>query len=327
MTLPQTTATLRDIAALIERGRRIMVFTHIAPDGDAIGSLLGLGHLLRSRGKEVALIEADTIPPELQGLPGAAAISNTLPDGAWDLVIALDASDAPRLGPVFNAEAFDGTPVVVVDHHVTNLQFGAYNWVDSRAAATSQIIVHLADAWGVPINTDAAICLLTGLVTDTRGFRTSNVTVDVMTTAIRLMERGANLAVITERTLDYKPLASIRLWGPALADVHLEGSIVWTHVTQAMRAQTGAANGHDGGLVSFLLSAPEASIAAVFTEKADGRIDVGMRSRPGFDVAAVALSLGGGGHPQAAGCTVDGPLPAAEERVLAALREVKHSEG
>lgn len=320
-------STLTEIAAILERSCRVLVFTHIAPDGDAIGSLLGFGHLLAARGKLVSLVEADPIPAELQSLPGAAQIVAAPPAGPWDAVVALDASDTPRLGPVFDPGGFGNTPIVVIDHHITNLQFGTYNWVDPSAAATAQIVVHLADAWGIPIGEDAAVCLLTGLVTDTRGFRTSNVTVDVLGTAMRLMQSGANLAAIAAQTLDYKPLASIRLWGPVLADVRLDGDIIWTHVTLAMRRETGAENERDSGLVSFLLSAPEANISAVFTEKPDGRVEVGLRSRPGFDVASVALSLGGGGHPQASGCTIDGPLPAAEERVLALLRQVKRAEG
>lgn len=320
-------ATLNEIAAVLTRSRRILAFTHIAPDGDAIGSLLGFGHLLSSLGKEVSLVDADPIPAELQSLPGAAQILTQRPTGPWDAIVALDASDTPRLGPVFDPTAFADAPIIVIDHHVTNLQFGSHNWVDPNAAATAQIIVHLADAWGVPLSQEAAVCLLTGLVTDTRGFRTSNVTIDVLATAMRLMQSGANLAAIAERTLDYKPLASIRLWGPVLAEVRLDHEVIWTHVTLEMRSQAGAEGERDSGLVSFLLSAPEANISAVFTEKPDGRVEVGLRSRPGFDVAAVALSLGGGGHPQASGCTIAGPLPAAEERVLAALREVKRAEG
>ncbi len=310
---------LSEIAEILAASQRILVLTHIAPDGDAIGSLLGLGWLLREQGKQVALVDADPVPPELRYLPGVEAIGSMPPPWSWDAVVALDASDTPRLGPAYQPQTFDGAPVIAIDHHVTNLYFARYNWVDPSAAATAQIIVHLADAWGVPISTPAAVCLLTGLVTDTRGFRTSNVTVDVMATAMRLMESGANLADISERTLNYKPFASIRLWGPALDQVQLRGQVIWTRVTHGMRARVGAPDGSDSGLVSFLLSAPEAHIAAVFTEKPDGRIEVSLRAKPGYKVSDVALKLGGGGHPLAAGCTVDGPLAAAEERVLPML--------
>jgi phosphoesterase RecJ-like protein len=269
------------------------------------------------------------MPPELAFLPGADQILTTPPAGPWDLIVAMDSSDIRRLGQAIPAGLPTCAPILNLDHHITNMRFGAFNWVDPSAAATAQIVVNLVDALqaampSAPVHLppEAATCLLTGLVTDTRGFRTSNVTLDVMNTAMRLMERGADLAAIAERTLDYRPLGVIRLWGPALDAVQVDGLVIWTRVTQAMRARVGAPNGSDGGLVSFLLNAPEASISAVFSEKTDGRVEVSLRARPGYDVSGVALALGGGGHPQASGCTVDGPLSEAEARVLAALRQV-----
>jgi bifunctional oligoribonuclease and PAP phosphatase NrnA len=319
--------SLSEIAGVLAASRRILMFTHVSPDGDAIGSLLGLGWLLREQGKDVTMVDADPVPPELLFLPGVERIANQPPEGPWDVIVALDASDIPRLGSPFQPARLNGAPLITIDHHVTNLRFGAYNWVDPSAAATAQIIVHLADAWGIPITKPAAICLLAGLVTDTRGFRTSNVTIDVLATAMRLMESGADLAEISERTLNYKPLAAIRLWGPALEQLQVRGPVIWTHVTRAMREQVQAPDGSDSGLVSFLLEAPEASIAAVFTEKPNGRVEVSLRARPGLNIADVALALGGGGHPQAAGCSVDGPLAEAEVRIIPLLLAVLEPEG
>jgi bifunctional oligoribonuclease and PAP phosphatase NrnA len=322
----QTTA-LDEIIAILDHGHRILVLTHIAPDGDAIGSLLGMGWLLRQHGKSATLVEQDTVPPEFRNLPGADEIRPEPPEQPWDAVVCLDASDPARLGMAFRPAAYGKAPVVVIDHHVTNLNFGRVNYVDPSAAATAQLIVRMADAWGWPISREAAECLLTGLVTDTRGFRTSNVTVDVMATGLKLMEAGANLADIAQRTLNYKPLAVIKLWGPALEHVQAQDGVVWTQITQEMRRQVEAPNGNEGGLVSLLLEAPEANVSAVFAEKPDGRVEIGLRARPRFDVARVALSLGGGGHPQAAGCTIDGPLTQAEERVLPLLADAARSEG
>ncbi len=323
--------TLNEIAATLRPARRTLMICHIAPDGDAIGSLLGMGWLLRElplpAGRSVApadertlaMVCDDGVPAPFGFLPGAGDVLTDAPPGPWDVVVSLDASDPARLGRAFRPQEYGQAPLIVIDHHVTNVMFGTLNWVDTRAAATAQVLVDLAGALDVTLNPAAATCLLTGLVTDTRGFRTSNTTLEVMQTATRLIEAGADLADITERSLNYRPYSVIRLWGPALGRVHLQQHVIWTSITQDMRAATNAPDSGDAGLVSHLIDAPEANVAAVFSEKPDGKIEVGFRSKPGYDVSSLALSLGGGGHPQASGCTLAGPLAEAEARVLPLL--------
>jgi phosphoesterase RecJ-like protein len=262
------------------------------------------------------------VPAQFQWLPGAADIVANPGIGPWDAVVGLDASDALRLGDAFRPREYGTTPTIVIDHHVTNLRFGTLNYVDAEAVATSQIVVDLAGALGAPIRREAATCLLTGLVTDTLGFRTSNVTPSVMTVAMRLMEAGASLAEVAERMLNHKPLSTLRLWGLALADLEIQGRVVWAEITQQMRRQVDAAANGDGGLVSQLINAPEAVVAAVFSETPEGKVEIGFRAKAGYDISQVALSLGGGGHPQASGCTVAGPLDAAKRRVLPLLFQV-----
>jgi phosphoesterase RecJ-like protein len=269
--------------------------------------------------RTVTLALADPAPPEFRFLPGAEEIVTDPPRAPWDAVVVLDSSDALRPGKPFRPAEYGNAAVIVMDHHVTNRYFGMLNYVDTTAAATSQIVVDLADAMGVPIRREAATCLLTGLVTDTLSFRTNNVTARVMATALRLMEAGANLTEITEHTLNHKPLSTMRMWGLALSEMRLQDQVLWTHITQAMRGQVGASEQGDGGLVSFLINAPEARVAAVFSETSEGKVEIGFRARPGYDVSQIALDLGGGGHPQASGCTITGPLDAAEARVLPML--------
>lgn len=320
-------STLTEIAGLLRGSRRVLALSHVAPDGDAIGSLLGFGWILAAAWREAgdatdrAFVAAcaDPVPAQFRWLPGSQEIVSEVPAGPWDVVVALDASDAPRLGRVFRPADYGSAALVVLDHHITNLQFGTLNYVDTAAVATAQIVVDLADALAVPIGPEAATCLLTGLVTDTLGFRTANVTPAVLAVAMRLMEAGASLSEVTGRTLNYRPFSVLRLWGLALADVRLEHGVAWAAITHAMRQQVAAPPNGDGGLVSQLINAPEAAIAAVFVEKPDGQIEIGFRSRPGYDVSQVALSLGGGGHPQASGCTIPGPLEDAQRRVLPML--------
>jgi bifunctional oligoribonuclease and PAP phosphatase NrnA len=317
-------STLTEIADLLRPSGRVLAISHVAPDGDAIGSLLGFGWVLRSANPDgfaqsagrLTLACADPVPAQYQWLPGASEIISAPAAGPWDVVVGLDASDGARLGSPFGSACRGPAPVVIIDHHITNLRFGTLNHVDPAAVATSQIVVDLADALGAPIGREAATCLLTGLVTDTLGFRTSNVTPQVMAVAMRLMEAGASLAEVTERTLNHKPLSTLRLWGQALINLQINGRVVWATITRQMRDQVDAPNNGDGGLVSQLINAPEAVIAAVFSETAEGQIEIGFRAKSGYDVSQIALSLGGGGHPQASGCTIAGPLAAAEARVL-----------
>jgi bifunctional oligoribonuclease and PAP phosphatase NrnA len=294
---------------------------HIHPDGDAIGSLLALGWLLKELPDVPAatLACADPVPPALAFLPGAGEIVSDPPVAGWDVVISLDASDPARLGAAYQPQTYGDAPVIVLDHHITNLYFGTLNYVDVQAAASAQVVVDLADALGLPISPEAALCLQTGLITDTLAFRTSNVDARVLATAARLASLGAAIAPLVQRTLVDQPLAIMRLWGPALSRLHYADGVLWTEITREMRAAAGLTDDGDGKLVSHLISASEARVAAVFNELADGTVEVDLRARPGHNVASVALSLGGGGHPAASGCTLPGTLGEVEGHVLPLL--------
>ncbi|MFC2030836.1 bifunctional oligoribonuclease/PAP phosphatase NrnA [Chloroflexota bacterium] len=298
---------------------RVLLITHVTPDGDAIGSLLGLGRLLESQGKQVTLACEDSVPDTYSWLPGSGQIVRQS-NGTYDLLIGLDCSDERRLGTVYRPE-LHGIPLVNIDHHVTNTNFGTVNWVESGSVATAQMVLTLAETLGWEIGEPVAVCLLTGMVTDTRSFRTSNVDAASMSAALRLMEAGAALPEITRLTLGHRPLASLRLWGQAIDGLQLEDGILWTDITRPMRKRWGLSDNGAAGLTNLLTSVREAHVVVVFSERADGTIDVGMRSAPGTDVAQVALKLGGGGHPQASGCTLEGELSEVRSHVLAEVRK------
>ncbi len=306
------------IIELIESARRILLVTHVAPDGDAFGSLLGLAWLLRAQGKEVTPFCEDAVPEVYAWLPGSAEIVRQ-PSGLHDLVISLDCSDERRMGELLR-EGLTGLPLVNIDHHVTNTSFGTVNWVEPSGVSTTQMILELADSQSWQVSQPAAVCLLCGLVTDTRSFRTYNVDAAAVQAALRLMEAGASLNEVTLRVLDRRPLASVRLWGQAIDRLQLEGEILWTEVTREMRQRWALDENGDSGLANFLSGVRESKVVVVFTERNNGTIDVGMRSQPGYDVAEVAYRLGGGGHPQAAGCTLEGDVAEIRDRVLAELR-------
>ena len=318
----------------LSAGADILCVSHVAPDGDAVGSLLGMGWILRQLGKQPVLALQDPVPVEHRILPGASDIITA--DSAqfkaavrqhrFDVIVCLDASSSDRMGSTYNPAVHEKSTLVVIDHHITNTRFGDIDWVAPDCAATCQMLVYLADALQIPLEGELAECLLTGLVTDTLAFRTSNTTSDVLGAAMRLMQGGADLSAVTQRTVNRRPYSVIKLWGMALSDVHLEEGVIWSAVTLQDAKQAGA---NDISLSGFLVTADEADISAVFTEKCGSEgvpvFECSFRAKPGFDVSAVAFSLGGGGHPAASGCTVPGPLPDVIDRVIPALKTARCS--
>jgi phosphoesterase RecJ-like protein len=304
----------------IDEAQNILVICHIAPDGDAIGSLLGLGWALREKGKKHALACADSVPSTFTYLPGIEAIVRQSRVD-HDLIVTLDCSDMRRLGTACSEQLLRTAPIINIDHHVTNSNFGIVNWVDPLSASTAEMVTELIERLNVPFSPQIATCLLNGIVADTRGFRTPNTTVRTMQIATELMAAGAPLTQITEHIFNKRSFASMRLWARVIGEVRLlDGGIIWGEISQAMRRECQASEDDEGGLANFLISADEAKVAVILTERENDLIDVGLRATPGLDVANVAVRLGGGGHPLAAGCTIQGSLAAVKEQVLAELR-------
>ncbi|HSJ54377.1 MAG TPA: bifunctional oligoribonuclease/PAP phosphatase NrnA [Anaerolineae bacterium] len=307
---------LQAINDRLRAAQQILVVAHVDPDGDAIGSLLGLGGLLGAQGKAATLACRDPVPTAYRFLPGSERVVRQV-SARPDLVVSVDCSDRGRMGETF--AALEGVPLVNIDHHVTNTMFGDVNWVEPSCASTTQMILDLAEGLGWPISPAVADCLLCGLVTDTRSFRTANVDGETIGAAQRLLAAGASLSRVARQALDLRPLASVRLWGDAVNALQLRDGILWTRVTRAMRKRWSVGDRDTSGLSNFLSGVREARIVAVFSEGDDGDVDVSLRAQPGLDVAQVAFRLGGGGHPLAAGLTLKGALDEVEQRVLAEL--------
>jgi phosphoesterase RecJ-like protein len=322
----------------IQGARHILCISHVKPDGDAVGSLLGAGWLLRRLGKTPTLALQDGVPDEHRVLPGADMIlSADLPAYAtevvnrtFDLVICLDASSPDRMGTAYNPALHSAVPLLVIDHHVTNTRFGDLNWVAPDCAATCQMVAYLADALAVALAGELAECLLTGLVTDTLCFRTSNTDAEVLETAMRLMRGGANLAAITQQTVNRRPFSLIKLWSLILPTIHLEAGVIWATADQTLFDLAGHPM-TDISLSSFLVTADEADMSAVLVEKTDETssapaVECSFRAKPGFDVAQLAFAFGGGGHPPASGCTLPGTLAEIEALVIPALQAARRTQ-
>ena len=174
---------------------------------------------------------------------------------------------------------------------------------------------------GLNISTDLAMCLLTGVVTDTLGFRTVGVKAKTLRIASELVEAGADLPLINMQGLSRHPFSTAQLWQIGLNHMRLEEGLIWTKINNTQREAIGYHNTSTGGLVNFMGNVNQAAISAVLLEMGDGTVRVGFRCNPPYSVSELALNLGGGGHPLAAGCSLDGPLDKAEALVVAMAKE------
>ncbi len=308
-------------SALLNNAQHIIVVTHTQPDGDAFGSLLGLGSALATSGKSVTLAVEDGLTDRFRFLPNAHWVRPNLEGVTGDLVIILDCSDERRPGKLMTAIKALNVPTINLDHHRTNTLFGTANLVDAAWVSTTEGILVWLDRLGIALTVDVAQCLLCGLVTDTLCFRTDSVKADTLGKAQRLVDAGANLNYLVQKTLSTVQTGVIRLWSQVMPTVQLEDHVIWVTVTLAARQAANAPDHGDGDLVGLLLQAEDAYIAAIFRELQDGKTDISFRAVPGFDVASVAMRLGGGGHTLAAGATLEGTPSEVEGRVIAALKE------
>lgn len=316
MTFDNSASAHAEIRQKIAQAGHVAVIAHIRPDGDAVGSTLGLVQALREAGKQATPVLLDGVPANLRHLPGANQVVRELPANL-DLVIVVDSSDLQRTGGVLG----ERVPDINIDHHITNTRFAHTNLVVGSAVATCAILAASLEQWGLPITRPAAEALLTGIVTDTIGFRTSNVTPDALRLAAGLMETGANLPEIYQRALVNKSFEAARYWGQGLAKLVREDGLVWTTLSLTDRQAAQYPGNDDADLVN-ILSSVETQVALIFVEQKNEHVKVSWRARPGYDVSKIALQFGGGGHAAAAGADIPGSLNHVQQEVLAATRSM-----
>ncbi|MEW5870260.1 MAG: DHH family phosphoesterase [Chloroflexota bacterium] len=309
-------AEFQPAVPLFQSAQRVLLASHIRPDGDAIGSLVGMGLALQEAGKQVQMVLADGVPSKLRFLPGSEQVRTRVKD-AFDLFCVLDCSDMERVGEIVPA----GTvPDVNIDHHRTNLNFARLNLVDVQAVSTTELVYGLLQALGWEPSLDVYSALLTGLITDTIGFRTSNMTAAALRLAAELVDAGADLPGLYQKALGSRSFQAARFWGAGLSGLQLEDRLVWTTLTLADRQAANYNGRDDADLVNLLSSIENADIAIIFVEQPDGRVKVSWRAQPGFDVSELALKFGGGGHAAAAGADIKGSLEEVQGLILAATR-------
>ena len=305
-----------EAARLIRQARRIAVLAHVNPDADAIGSIIGLTRGLQMLDKEVITALSDPVPDYARFLLGSEAITSTLPGGTFDLFIFSDSAGIDRVGDLYHADPsrFERAPVVNIDHHRTNPRFGTVNYVDPAASSTSELTYRLLRALPAPIDAATSTALLFGIVGDTGSFRNGATTPGSLHAAAELLQLGADSQLIAFQLFERKTFGAARLWGRVLSTIELDPRrrLVIACVSQALLVEEGATVDETEGIVEYLRGIIEADLVMLLKENEDGTIRVSMRSRPRVDVSAIAALLGGGGHRQAAGCTVPGPFSAAQ---------------
>ncbi len=302
----------KDIRDRFQNAQKVLVVSHIRPDGDAVGSLLAVGLGLIAIGKQVQMVLEDGVPASFRHLEGAKLISKKA-EGEVDLLISVDCSDLKRLGSIIKSYR---NPDINIDHHVTNLLFGQLNLVLPEAVATSEIISEHLNDWGLPYSTDIANALMAGIIADTLGFRTSNMSPKALRHAADLMERGADLPEQYNRALLRRPFFAARYWGAGLSSLQRKDRLVWGSLRLTDRISSGYSGNDDADLINVISAIDDFDISMIFVEQQNGTVKVSWRSIPGVDVSQIALQFGGGGHPAAAGADIPGTFEEIQPIVL-----------
>jgi phosphoesterase RecJ-like protein len=305
------------ILAAIDAAESVLVSSHARPDGDAIGSMLACGMMLEQMGKQAKLVLSDRVPLLYRWMPCVEIIERTERiEGHYDLVILLECDGLERS----RLPGLEGRRIINIDHHTSGRPFGAINWIEPDASAVAQMVFDLAVAAGARVTPEMATCLYTAVMTDTGSFCYGGTDARTLRLATELVDLGAAPAQIARRVYFTNPLSKMVLLGAALRTLRRDGRIAWLWVTQQDMQSSEAVEEDCEGIVNYAISIAGVDAAVLLRELPDHQVRLSMRSKGGVDVAAVAESFGGGGHANASGCTLAGPLLVATEKIVAHLR-------
>src|SRR5437762_432647 len=318
---------LSQVVELIESKRRFAITSHIRPDGDSLGSSLGLYWLLRALDKEAEVIMRDAVPHAYQKLSGTEAVRVTpRVDRQYDAVFVIECSDITRPGLIDLERQF----VVNIDHHSTTALFGDINWIDSTASAVGEMIYNLCKALGVRVTREIAECVYTALITDTGSFHYSNTTERTFKIASELIRTGVKPAKTAEAIFGSYQWPKIELLSQVLSTAKRDetGHVAWMWQTMQMQEQTRASDEDADGFVNYPLAVGEVEATALVKECSPGVYRTSLRSKGEVNVAKIAEQFGGGGHRNAAGCTLKGSWDEVERQVVPLMQDaVKRANG
>lgn len=317
---------MRAVLEAIDHGRRFLLAAHARPDGDAVGSILACGMMLRQLGKHVDMVSRDVVPLIYRSLPGVEAIRQVeRVEGHYDTVILLECDGLERTG----LAGLEGRFIINIDHHFSGKAFGNVNWIENGACAVAAMVYKLATAAGVTVTPEMASCLYTAVLTDTGSFCYAGTDAHTFEIAADLVRHGADPVCIAQHTYFSNPTSKMRLLGAALSNLRRQGRLAWMWITYEDVLLASAAEEDCEGLVNYAIGIAGVEAAVFMRELSNHRVRLSLRSKGAINVARVAEQFGGGGHSHASGCTLDGPLPVATDCILKALRDciqLAHSE-
>lgn len=311
---------LSQVVELIESKNSFGITSHVRPDGDSLGSSLGLYWLLLALEKDVEVIMRDAAPHSYRQLPGAGSIRVTPGvDRPYDAVFVIECSDIDRPGLIDLEKQF----VVNIDHHSTTELFGTVNWIDPTASAVGEMVYNLCKATGVRVTKEIAECVYTALITDTGSFHYSNTTERTFKIASELVRMGVRPAKTAEAIFGSYQWPKIELLGQVLATAKRDesGHVAWMCQTIEMQSLARASDDDADGFVNYPLTVSEVEATALFKECSPGVYRTSLRSKGDVNVAKVAEQFGGGGHRNAAGCTLTGELNEIEQKLVPLLQD------
>jgi phosphoesterase RecJ-like protein len=310
------------ILATFRSQSRFLLTSHARPDGDAIGSVLALAEILDQLGCRTDVVFADPVPdiyrtlPNLHRIHHASSADEVDPDRNTPVIV-LECDGIARTG----LQGLEGRTLINIDHHASGRPFASVNWIDEHACAVAAMIYRIALAAKVDITPAMATCLYTGIISDTGGFTYSSTSADTFALVHDLAGRGANPGQIARDIYFSNPASKIHLLGKALSNLQCDGDLAWTWVTAEDMHRIGADAEDCEGVVNYLISIAGVESAVFLREVPDAsQFRLSIRSKGKIDVARIAEHFGGGGHRSASGCTLDGPLGVATERILTQLR-------
>jgi phosphoesterase RecJ-like protein len=310
-----TRPEIQQIADAIRARRRFVLSSHSRPDGDSIGSQLAMAYALRALGKDATVVNADPAPPPLMAFPGVAEINiSQRAEGDFDAALIMECGDLQRTG-VSGLERFF---VINIDHHPGNTGYGQINWFDAGAAACGEMVFDLVRALGVPLSPEIATHIYLAILTDTGSFHYSSISPRTFDICRECLEAGVDPVLVARNVYDSNNMGRLKLFGAVLSAMQIDatGRIAIVYLDHEMAREAGGTYEDTEGLINLPLTVKEIQAVVFFKQDEADQYRVSMRSKGDIDIGAVAKTFGGGGHKNAAGCTVSGAIDALQKTFI-----------
>src|SRR4051812_7408554 len=315
-----TSPELQKIVEAIRARQRFVISSHSRPDGDSIGSQLAAAYALRSLGKEVTVVNADPAPPPLMQFPGVPAIKIAdHAEGEFDAAIIMECGDLARTG----VAGLDRFFVINIDHHPGNAGYGALNWFDATAAACGELVFDLVRALEVPLTREIATHIYLAILTDTGSFHYSSISPRTFDICREALEAGVDPVLVARNVYDSNNMGRLKLFGAVLSAMQIDPTarIAIVYLDHEMARAAGGTYEDTEGLINLPLTVKEIQAVVFFKQDEGDEYRVSMRSKGAIDIGGVAKQFGGGGHKNAAGCTISGAIDALQKMMVEKIVE------